>query len=273
MRRYAVIGYPVTHSLSPVIHAAFAAHTGVELQYAQLEVAPEEFDEFARQFFTAGGHGLNVTVPHKQAALRLADEVMPRAQQAGAVNWLTNTGEALLGDNTDGSGLVRDMTENLGVELTGKRLLLLGAGGAARGILGPLLDCEPAALQVANRTVARAHELVASCADQAVVSACGLDDLGEMAFDVIVNATASSGPEAELVLPETLLGEHSVCYDLMYGVETAFLKWARASKCARVFDGFGMLLEQAGESFALWHGITPDVAAVRAELRPESQAP
>ena len=274
MRRYAVIGHPVAHSLSPVIHAAFAAHAGIELLYTQIEAEPEEFDDAARQFFSAGGHGLNVTLPHKGAALDLADQVMPRAQEAGAVNWLTQIEDALLGDNTDGSGLVRDLTENLGVELAEKRILLLGAGGAARGILGPLLKCGPAALVVANRTVERARDLVASYPEQAALSACGLDAWDDAGFDVIVNATASAWSESELTLPKTLVaGAQSVCYDLMYGAETAFLKWARATESARVFDGFGMLLEQAAESFILWHGIAPDVAAVRAEMRSGDQAP
>ena len=257
MERYAVIGHPVTHSLSPVIHAAFAAQTGKEIHYQQLNVEAAGFEDAVRDFKQAGGRGLNVTVPHKEAALELAGEVMPQARMAGAANWLA-FGEEVVAGNTDGSGLVRDLTESLGLDLSGLRILLLGAGGAARGILGPLLGCAPKRLTVANRTVERAHALAEAHGQPENLEACGLEDLGEASFDLVINATAAELSDSELSLPPSILDAKStVCYDLMYGAETAFMAWARGAGCARVCDGLGMLLEQAAESFELWHGSPP----------------
>ena len=268
MERYAVIGDPVTHSLSPVIHAWFAAQTGKEIHYRQLNVATAGFEAAVQEFRQAGGRGLNVTVPHKEAALGLAGRIMPQAGAAGAANWLSFEGDAVVAGNTDGSGLVRDLTETLDLDLSGMRILLLGAGGAARGILGPLLERVPQHLTVANRTPERAHALVSSCDASANLAACGLEDLGDASFGLILNATAAGLSDSPMSLPASILdAERTVCYDLMYGADTAFLAWARQAGCARVCDGLGMLVEQAAESFELWHGVRPDTEPVRDRLR------
>lgn len=268
MERYAVIGDPVTHSLSPVIHAWFAAQTGKEIHYRQLNVPAADFEAAVQEFRQAGGRGLNVTVPHKEAALGLATQVMPHARAAGAANWLSFGEDAVAADNTDGSGLVRDLTETLGLDLSGMQILLLGAGGAARGILGPLLACAPQTLTVANRTPERAHALVTSYDASANLAACGLEDLGDASFNLILNATAAGLSDSPMNLPASILDvERTVCYDLMYGADTAFLAWARQAGCTRVCDGLGMLVEQAAESFELWHGVRPDTEPVRDRLR------
>lgn len=268
MERYAVIGDPVTHSLSPVIHAWFAAQTGKEIHYRQLNVVAADFEAAVQEFQQAGGRGLNVTVPHKEAALGLAGQVMPHARAAGAANWLSFEKDAVVAGNTDGSGLVCDLAETLDLDLSGMRILLLGAGGAARGILGPLLGCAPQHLTVANRTPERAHALVASYDAPVNLAACGLEDLGDTSFDLILNATAAELSDSPMSLPTSILGaERTVCYDLMYGADTAFLAWARQAGCARACDGLGMLVEQAAESFELWHGVRPDTGPLRDRLR------
>ena len=268
MERYAVIGYPVMHSLSPVIHAGFAAQTGKEIHYEQLNVPAADFEAAVQDFQQAGGCGLNVTVPHKEAALGLAGEVMPQARTAGAANWLAFREDVIVAGNTDGSGLVCDLTEAQGLDLSGMRILLLGAGGAARGILGPLLGCAPKHLTVANRTLERAHALVQAHGLPGNLEACGLEDLGEASFDLILNATAAELSTSPMNLPPSILeAESTVCYDLMYGADTAFMAWAKQAGCARVCDGLGMLVEQAAESFELWHGIRPDTTPVRERLR------
>ena len=268
MERYAVIGDPVTHSLSPVIHAWFAAQTGREIHYQQLNVAPADFKAAVQEFRQAGGCGLNVTVPHKETALGLAEQVLPHARAAGAANWLSFKEDAVVAGNTDGSGLVRDLTEALGLDLSGMRVLLLGAGGAAQGILGPLLECAPQHLTVANRTPERAHALAESRGSPENLQACGLEDLDGTPFDLILNATAAGLSDAPMSLPLSILdAQRTTCYDLMYGTDTAFLAWARQAGCAHVCDGLGMLVEQAAESFELWHSVRPDTASVRDRLR------
>ena len=274
MERYAVIGDPVTHSLSPVIHADFAAQTGKEIHYEQLNIPATDFETAVQDFRQAGGCGLNVTVPHKEAALGLAGEVMPQARAAGAANWLAFRKDIIVAGNTDGSGLVCDLTEAQGLDLSGMRILLLGAGGAARGILGPLLGCAPKHLTVANRTPERAHTLVQTHGSPGNLEACGLEDLGEVSFDLILNATAAELLASPMNLPPSILNaESTVCYDLMYGADTAFMAWARQAGCTRVCDGLGMLVEQAAESFELWHGIRPDTTPVRERLRSAAVRP
>ena len=265
MDRYGVVGHPVAHSLSPVLHAHFAAAAGIDLEYRQLDAPPAEFAAAVRRFAAAGGRGLNVTLPHKAAALALAGAASARARRAGAANWLAFDADgAARADNTDGAGLLRDLRA-LGLDPAGKRVLVLGAGGAARGILGELLDAGPARLLLANRTLARARELAARFPG---IDACGLEELGGEAFDLLVNATAAGRAGAALELPRNLLGADAACYDLGYGGEAGFLRWARAAGCARAHDGLGMLVEQAAESFELWHGVRPDADAARLLLRP-----
>ncbi|AYC30883.1 shikimate dehydrogenase [Pseudomonas cavernae] len=268
MDRYCVFGNPIGHSKSPLIHRLFAAQTGEQLSYDAVLAPLDDFAGCARGFF-ASGLGGNVTVPFKEQAFRLADQLSERAQRAGAVNTLKKLADGrLLGDNTDGAGLVRDLTVNAGFPLAGRRILLLGAGGAVRGVLEPLLAERPAALLIANRTVAKAEELARLFADCGPVSASAFDGLHEP-VDLIVNGTSASlAGELPPLTPSLIVPGHTLCYDMMYGKQpTAFNRWAAAHGAARTLDGLGMLVEQAAEAFYLWRGVRPDSAPVLAELR------
>lgn len=268
MDRYGVFGNPIGHSKSPLIHRLFAEQTGQQLSYEALLAPPDGFTAFARDFF-ANGRGGNVTVPFKEQAYQLADSLTPRAQRAGAVNTLSKQDDGgLLGDNTDGAGLVRDLTVNAGVSLQGKRILLLGAGGAARGVVAPILAENPQALVIANRTVEKAEQLAKLFADLGPVVAAGFDWL-EAPVDLIINATSASlAGELPPISPSLIQADHTVCYDMMYGKGlTAFNQWASEQGAARTLDGLGMLVEQAAEAFFLWRGVRPDSAVVLAELR------
>jgi len=261
--RYAVFGHPIAHSKSPLIHAQFARQTGQDMIYEAILAPLDGFAESLAQFGAAGGCGANVTVPFKEQAFSLAKTRTPRAELAGAVNTLIIEDGALRGDNTDGAGLVADLTRNLGLSLGGKRILLLGAGGAARGVVGPLLDQEPARLVIANRTASKALDL-AKHFDRGV-EGCGLDE-ADTPFDLVINATAAS-LEGQLppLCPE-IFGPGSLAYDMMYGTDTLFLQFAR-SHGAETADGLGMLVEQAAEAFHLWRGVRPDTRPVIATLR------
>ncbi len=267
--RYAVMGNPIAHSKSPRIHTLFAEQTGQDLEYAAILVEPGHFPEAVAAFQASGGKGLNITVPFKQDAWALASRRSPRAERAGAVNTLVleNSGEHF-GDNTDGAGLVRDLLHNHGSTIKAKRLLLVGAGGAARGVLDPLLDEHPALLVIANRTPDKAVDLARRFCEIGRVEGCGFDDLEGQAFDLVINATAAGLSGAVPDLPSGVVGTHTWCYDMMYGDEpTAFVRWARARGAARALDGLGMLVEQAAESFYLWRQIRPDTVPVIAALR------
>jgi shikimate dehydrogenase len=266
---YGVIGHPVGHSWSPFIHGMFARQTGENLVYRLHEVPADDFRNYALEFFSRGGCGLNVTVPHKVAAADLANELTPRAERAGAVNTLMlKRDNRLLGDNTDGAGLVHDLRDNLSVDLQNRRVLILGAGGATRGVVAPLLVLRPAELVVANRTAERAQAFIADFADLGSVRGCGFEDIGERAFDVVINATSASLSGEVPAVPSTVILPETVCYDMAYGrSETPFLKWARENRCDRAFQGWGMLVEQAAESFQLWRGVRPQTAPVLAALR------
>lgn len=265
--RYAVFGHPVEHSQSPFIHARFAAQTGQDLRY-EARLAPlDGFAAAVDDFQASGGLGANVTVPFKEEAFRLCTRLTPRAERAGAVNTLVLTGDRL-GDNTDGAGLVRDLIHNLGRGLQGQRLLLLGAGGAARGVAAPLLAAQPQSLTIANATLAKAIRLAEEMADLGTVVAGGFAELSGRQFDVIINATSASLSGAVLPLPSGIFAPGSLAYDLMYGKdETLFMAQARAMGAAMQADGLGMLVEQAAEAFVLWRGVRPETAPVRAELR------
>lgn len=267
--RYAVMGNPIAHSRSPQIHTLFARQTHQHLVYEALLVEPGHLATAIALFREAGGQGLNITVPFKQDAWRLAEVLNPRAERAGAVNTLLwgNDGR-LIGDNTDGIGLVRDLTQNLEQVLTDRHVLLLGAGGAARGVIGPLLETHPARLRVANRTAEKARELAGLFEDAGNVEGSGLDELDTEHFDLIINATAAGLDSEVPAIPPSLIGEHSCCYDMMYGnPPTAFVNWARNHGAALAVDGLGMLVEQAAESFYLWRGVRPDTPPVIAALR------
>lgn len=271
--RYAVMGNPIAHSKSPRIHQLFAEQTGEPIEYLAIQVDPGGFRQAVGNFQATGGQGLNVTVPFKQEAFDLSDLRSDRAELAGAVNTLRFDAGRTYGDNTDGIGLVRDLIDNHGLRLGGLRVLLLGAGGAARGVLGPLLEQDPSKLVIANRTPGRARDLAAAFAGRAAVEGCGYEDLGAPPFDLIINATAASLQGELPPLPVGLLASGTVCYDMMYAAEpTVFMRWAEAQGVARVFDGLGMLVEQAAESFAVWRNVRPQTGPVIARLRSELRA-
>lgn len=268
--RYAVIGHPVGHSLSPTIHARFARQTGEDLEYGRIEPPEDGFAEAATAFFADGGRGLNVTVPFKAEARAWCDHVSDRASRAGVANTLTLQANGwVAGDNTDGIGLVRDLTANLDIGLAGMRILLIGAGGAARGVLEPLLGEMPADVVIANRTAARAEDLADEFADDGPVRGCGFEALGhEPAFDVIINASAASLGGALPPIPAAAIARDGTVYDMMYGPKAEpFLAWGRDAGAATVSDGLGMLVEQAAESFLIWRGMRPETATVLAALR------
>lgn len=266
--QYAVFGNPINHSKSPVIHRQFAEQTGQDLHYAKQLVAEDEFVKTAQEFFAQGGKGLNVTVPFKIEAFNFAQQLTPRAQRAGAVNTLAMQADGIiLGDNTDGIGMVHDM-HNLGWELEGKRILILGAGGAVRGILQPVLAEHPAQVVIANRTVSKAEELAAHFHDLGDVHAKTFEQLRDEKFDIVINGTSASLAGDLPPLPENVLSENACCYDLMYGTEpTIFMKWAQEYGAAKIADGLGMLIGQAAEAFYLWRQIRPEVVPVIMSLR------
>jgi shikimate dehydrogenase len=266
--RYGVFGHPVSHSLSPFIHAMFARETGQDMSYRPFDVPPEELVARVRSFFSEGGSGLNITLPHKLVAVELATELTERAAHAAAVNTLALRDGKVLGDNTDGIGLVRDLCDNLGVVITNRRVLVLGAGGATRGVLAPLLGLQPEELIIANRTADRAEALAAAFADLGDAHGVGFADVGDDAFDLVINATSASLSGEMPPLPPAAVGPQTVCYDLAYGKDaTAFVKWAQSIGCAQALQGLGMLVEQAAESFHVWRGVRPQTASVRAALR------
>lgn len=272
MDRYAVFGNPIAHSKSPQIHRRFASQCGQELTYDAVLVPEDGFDVAVNDFFARGGKGLNITVPFKQQAWALAQWRSPAAELAGAVNTLYRDDQGrLCGDNTDGIGMVRDIVENHGGTVRGARVLLLGAGGAARGVIQPLLEQQPQQLVIANRTPARAVELAELFADLGPVRGCGYSDLEGQSFDLIINGTAASLQGEVPPLPAGVLAPQGWCYDMMYSAEvTAFGRWAQQQGAAMVLDGLGMLVEQAAESFRIWRGVAPAtqslVDAIRGSL-------
>ncbi len=271
--RYAVIGHPVAHSQSPKIHAMFAAQTGQDIAYEKLLAPLDGFAESLRSFIAEGGCGANVTLPFKLEAYEVADEVSERARHARAANTLTFDAGRIVADNTDGVGLVRDIGVNLGVAPEGKRVLLMGAGGAARGVLLPLLEARPAILVIANRTSEKARQLANTNQHQAlaahtVLSGVGFANLAGQQFDIVINATSSSLSDELPPLPDGLFGADALAYDMMYGKGlTAFLSYAQAQNAAHLADGLGMLVEQAAESFWIWRGVRPDTRPVMQALR------
>jgi shikimate dehydrogenase len=269
---YGVVGHPVGHSLSPFIHGMFARATGQAMSYRLYDVAADELGAFLAGFFEHGGRGLNVTVPHKIAAVAAAGELTPRATHAAALNTLALRDDGtVLGDNTDGVGLVRDLCDNLGLVITNRRLLIIGAGGATRGVLAPLLGLSPTLVVIANRTPERATALAAAFADLGATQGVSFGDVGPEPFDLVVNATSASLSGEMPPVPGTVVGPGTVCYDLAYGrTATAFVGWARALGCAQALQGWGMLVEQAAEAFRLWRGIRPATGPVLAALKERS---
>jgi len=266
--RFVVFGHPVSHSWSPFIHGLFARQFGHSIDYRVADVDAEHFRKVALEFFAGGGRGANVTVPHKLAAAELANELTARARRAGAVNTLAlRDGNILLGDNTDGTGLVTDLSSNLGVILKGRRVLVLGAGGAVRGVLAPLLAERPGELMIANRTVSRAEALAASFEDLGRVTAGSFRDAGSRPWDLVINATSTSLTGDVVDLPGQAVGPDTVCYDMAYSRQpTPFQRWALDRGAAHSYQGWGMLVEQAAESYLLWHGVRPVTAPVLSAL-------
>lgn len=267
--RYVVFGNPVKHSRSPQIHAAFAEETGQRMSYRAQLIALGAFAVTAREFFAGGGKGCNITVPFKLDAYAFADELSGRARRAGAANTLAlqNDGR-IYGDNTDGVGLVRDIEQNLAWEIHGKRVLVVGAGGAARGILEPLLRRHPASLVIVNRTPEKAEQLAHEFADLGAVRACSFETLTGNQFDLVINATSTGLRGESLPLPSNLLAQDCCCYDLSYGAApTPFMRWAACEAAWAVADGLGMLVEQAAESFCIWRGVRPHTRPVIEMLR------
>ena len=267
--RYGVVGYPVKHSRSPFIHALFAKQTGQQMSYQLLEIAPEYLATELQRFFGEGGKGWNVTVPHKQAVFALVKYHTPRAEFAGAVNTILVTPDGeLLGDNTDGVGLLNDLRNHLQLDLKGKRILMLGAGGAARGVLAPLLEQQPHELVIANRNVERATTLATEFQNLGTLRGTSFADVDATAFDFILNATSGSLQGEMPNVPDAVVGAHTLCYDMAYGKDdTVFIKWAKQRGAGRAVPGWGMLVEQAAESFFLWRGIRPDTTAVLVALQ------
>lgn len=272
--RYAVFGNPIAHSKSPRIHALFAAQTGQDISYDAILAPREDFAGTVERFILRGGKGANVTVPFKEEAFRLASHLTPRAQAAGAVNTMTFADDGILGDNTDGAGLVRDLKANLGCDPVDRRILLLGAGGAARGVILPLLQEQPAELLIANRTEEKAARLalefarLPGCAVEVKPDSIAFGQLAGRQFDLVINATSAGLDDAALPLPASIFAPHCVAYEMLYGRETPFMQQARAADpTVRVADGLGMLIEQAAEAFFVWRGVRPNTATVFSSLR------
>ncbi len=269
-KHYAVFGHPVAHSLSPRIHAAFGRQVGIALDYAAIDATADEFAIALDAFAERGGAGANVTLPLKQAAFALCSDTTERARRAGAVNTLIRSGDAWHGDNTDGAGLVRDLTGRHALDLRARRTLLIGAGGAARGVAPELLDAGIGDLFIVNRTPERTDALVDALSQPGRVHPRYLDDLPSLGeFDLIVNATSAAREGGAFPrLPSSLIGRRTAAVDLSYGeAAIPFLAWARANGCHDALDGLGMLVEQAAISFARWHGVEPDTDTLYGELR------
>lgn len=267
--RYAVFGNPIAHSKSPQIHTLFAEQTGQTLQYTAELAEINDFDNTVWQFFKSNGKGLNITVPFKEDAWALADRHSKRALRAGAVNTLSlQPNGTVYGDTTDGVGLATDLTQNHGISLNDKNILVIGAGGAVRGVLEALLNHSPTSLTVANRTREKAVQLATDFADLGNIIGCGLDELNNKTFDVVVNGTSASLHGDLPPIPETIFSADACSYDMMYSTDpTPFMHWSSQHGASKVFDGLGMLVEQAAESFFIWRGKRPETQAVIQSIR------
>jgi len=265
---YAVMGNPINHSKSPQIHSEFAEQTSQDIVYSAMQVPLDGFESAVKNFFTKSGKGLNITVPFKEQAFKVADKLTIRAQTAQAVNTLILQEDGtILGDNTDGAGLVGDLIKNHKVPLKGQRILVIGAGGAVRGILQPFLSEQPDSITVVNRTFEKAQILAKSFNEFGNISACEFDELNQP-FDVIINGTSASLSGQLPPIPQCVIDENTVVYDMMYGKElTPFLRWSQENGAAKVLDGLGMLVGQAAVSFELWRNEQPDSQAVLLNMR------
>ncbi len=266
--RFVLFGHPVSHSWSPFIHGMFARQFDHVVDYKLQDVRPDNFRHAVINFFVEGGGGANVTLPHKPAAAEIVNDLSARAERARAVNTIVRRSAIeLYGDNTDGAGLVTDLMRNLGVTLTGSRLLILGAGGATRGVLAPLLEQEPREVRIANRTPERAKRIRDDFSDLGEISASGFSEVDDRPWDIVINATAASLAGETPELPPRTIGRDTVCYDMAYGRgDTAFMRWASERGSTRAHKGWGMLVEQAAESYLLWHGVRPATKSVMTAL-------
>src|ERR1700753_4183745 len=266
--QYGVVGHPVAHSWSPFIHGLFSRETGQAMTYRLYDFAPDAFHDRVREFFRQGGQGLNVTVPHKIAAVDVADDLTSRAAHAAAVNtFIARSDGTILGDNTDGTGLVRDLCDNQGIVITHRRILIIGAGGASRGVLAPLLGLSPAELVIGNRTSARAEARARAFEKLGTTRGVGFRYISGGAFDLIINATSASLSGDIPAVPISVVGPDTVCYDMAYGKsDTPFVRWALKQGCTRALQGWGMLVEQAAESFRVWRGVRPTTGSVLTAL-------
>jgi len=267
---YAVMGNPIKHSKSPQIHSLFAAQTNQAINYTAIQVDSGGFRQAVGNFVAHKGKGLNITVPFKEEAWALVDERSERAERAGAINTIKLVDNKLVGDNTDGVGLVNDLTNNYQIAITGKQILLMGAGGAARGVLAPLLTEKPQSIVIVNRTPGKAKELAEHFAELGDIKGCGYEELAKSRpFDIIINATAASLHGELPPLPDSIVANNGCCYDMMYGHTTPFMQWAEQQGVTTIADGLGMLVEQAAESFYIWRGVRPDTGTVLETLRKE----
>ena len=273
--QYGVVGHPVAHSWSPFIHGLFSRETAQSMTYRLYDFTPEEFAGQVRDFFKQGGRGLNITLPHKIAAVDVADDLTARAAHAAAVNtFAVRNDGTILGDNTDGTGLVRDLCDNQGIVITHRRILIIGAGGASRGVLAPLLALSPSEIVIANRTSERAETLAKAFEKLGTTRGVGFRYISGGAFDLILNATSASLSGDIPAVPAGVVGPETVCYDMAYGkADTPFVKWGVKLGCARALQGWGMLVEQAAESFRIWRGIRPATAPVLAALKERAALP
>jgi shikimate dehydrogenase len=258
------MGNPIAHTKSPLIHAAFAQQTGQLIHYQAILVDPDGFNTALKEFQKQGGKGLNITVPFKEDAWKTADSLTARAERVCAVNtiWFDENGKCY-GDNTDGIGLIRDLTINHNINISGQEVLILGAGGAVRGILDPLFDQNPARIMIVNRTIPRAKELAIAFSERGELITGDYDDLKSQQFDLVINGTSASLQGTVPPLPADILRAGTSCYDMMYAsTDTAFVTWAKGHHAARTYDGIGMLVEQAAESFYIWRGVRPETRSV-----------
>ena len=262
-KKYAVLGNPIAHSKSPQIHQAFAAQFNIELSYERILVPFNNLADTLKQFQHNGGLGVNITVPFKIEAVQLVKQKTERADKAGAVNTIKFNNDQWLGDNTDGIGLLHDLTQNLGINLTNKSILILGAGGATQGILLPLLTAKPNHIVIANRTLTTAEKLATDFKAAGNCSACDLNNLPKQSFDLIISATSAGVKGEPIQLPSYIINKNTHCYDLAYGDSAQpFLTWAKQQGTHHCYDGLGMLVEQAAEAFYIWHNIRPETKSV-----------
>lgn len=264
--QYGVFGNPIKHSLSPIIHAQFAKQTGLNIQYDKVLAPIDDFAHSAKSFINQGAKGFNITVPFKIEAFNLATELSLNAKTAGAVNTIKVNGKTLIGENTDGIGLVNDLTKNLNIDLNNKTILILGAGGATRGILLPLLGQAPKRLMIANRTASRAEQLALDFSSHGKTCGFGLDKIKDTPVDVVINATSAS-LDGEMPTIANGVANGAICYDLMYGAQTPFMDWAKVNNAKMIVDGLGMLVEQAAAAFEFWTGKQPNTQEVIKNLR------